>query len=431
MPWRVSLLVLLLLARGAGAERPHVYVVVVDGLDARFVSAESMPVLFAPDAPTTIRAAMPTRTNTSHASLLTGVHPEAHGITGNAYWSRTVGDPPRKLDEPGLFDTETIFTAAEATQPDLVTMGVFGKPKLGRLFGNDPGKQRQPDVLWTPEAGARGVDPITNYADDVTTMDAFLRLTEDREPDLAVLNLADVDRTAHGLGPDDPRRVEAVVAANAALQRLVDALKARGRWDRSIVFVTADHGFDQVAPSAAVPHPEIDLATIVEKAGTDGVVVVTDGGMAHVYAEKQPPDDDVLEDVAELARDTPGVAEVIARIEVDDDFPLLTRVHPDWHLDTPRAGDLLVIAAPNHQFVAADEIRLRGNHGSPREQAIPLAILGGHPTTTVLKPTSETTLADVGATVAALLGVRPVQRTDGQAVPPTSTGKPLVQPATP
>ncbi len=428
MWWRVSLVLLLLLAPAARAERPHVYVVVVDGLDARFVTPESMPVLFAPDAPSTIRAAMPTRTNTSHASLLTGVHTEAHGITGNAYWSRTVGDPPRRADEPGLFEAETLFTVAETTAPDLVTMGFFGKPKLGRLFANEPGEQRQPDVLWTPEVGARGVDPITNYADDVTTMDAFLRLTEDREPDFAVLNLADVDRTAHGLGPDDPHRVDAVVAAGAAVQRLVDALKARGRWDRSIVLVTADHGFDQVAPSAAVPKPEIDLATVLEKAGVDGVVVVTDGGVAHVYAEKDPPDDDVLEDVAEIAEKTPGVAEVLSRIPVDDDFPVLSKAHPDWHVDTPRIGDLLLVAAPNHQFVAADEIRLRGNHGSPREQPIPLAVLGGHPTASQLKPTNDTTLADLGATVGALLGLRPSRRIDGQSIPTSSAGKPLLRP---
>jgi ectonucleotide pyrophosphatase/phosphodiesterase family member 5 len=430
MSWRVLLLVLLL-APAAHAERPHVYVVVVDGLDARFVTPESMPVLYAPDPPPTIRASMPTRTNSSHASLLTGVHTEAHGITGNAYWSRTVGDPPRKTDEPGLLETETIFTVAETTAPDLVTMGAFGKPKLGHLFGNAPDKQRQPDVLWTPEAGARGVDPITNYADDATTMDAFLRLTGKREPDLAVLNLADVDRTAHGLGPDDPRRVDAVVAAGAAVQRLVDSLKAHGRWDRSIVLVTADHGFDQVAPSPTVPKPEIDLATILEKAELDGVVVVTDGGVAHVYAETDPPDDDVLEDVAEIAAKTPGVAEVLSRIPVDDDVPLLAKAHPDWHVDTPRIGDLLVVAAPNHQFVAADEIHLRGNHGSPREQAVPLAVLGGHPTAKALKPTSDTTLADVGATVGALLGIRPARRLDGQPIKPSSFGQPLVQPATP
>ena len=33
-------------------------------------------------------ASMPTRTNPNHATLMTGVEPEAHGITGNAFWDR-------------------------------------------------------------------------------------------------------------------------------------------------------------------------------------------------------------------------------------------------------------------------------------------------------------------------------------------------------
>jgi four helix bundle suffix protein len=31
---------------------------------------------------------MPTRTNSNHAPLMTGVEPAAHGITGNAVWDR-------------------------------------------------------------------------------------------------------------------------------------------------------------------------------------------------------------------------------------------------------------------------------------------------------------------------------------------------------
>lgn len=426
MTWRVLLLVLLALGSACGAGRPHVYVVVVDGLDARFVSRETMPVLFTPDPPRTIQAGMPTRTDSSHASLLTGVYPEAHGITGNAYWNRTVGDPPRKTDDPALFETETLYTVAETTASQLATMGVFGKPKLGRLFGNEPGKQRAPDVLWTPEPGAKGVDPITRYADDVTTMDAFLDLTKDREPDLAVLNLPDVDRTAHGLGPDDPHRTEAVVGAGVAVQRLVDALKERGRWDRSVVLVTADHGFDQVAPSPTNPHPEIDLATLYDRAGIDDVVVVPDGGMAHVYASTDPPNLQALGRAAKLASTTPGVEELVARIPIDG-VPLLTTVHPDWHLDTPRTGELMAIAAPGHQFVAADEIRLRGNHGSPRELGVPLAVLGGHATAKQIHTTAESTLADVGATVGKLLGLRPVKKLDGTEVPSASVGHPLFQ----
>src|SRR5262249_55202397 len=75
----------------AHGSRPPVYLVVVDGLGADGVDPVVMPRVAAIAAGesairTEARAAMPTRTNPNHATLLTGLAPESHGITGNAYW---------------------------------------------------------------------------------------------------------------------------------------------------------------------------------------------------------------------------------------------------------------------------------------------------------------------------------------------------------
>src|SRR5262245_2451956 len=118
------LLVFVGVLRVAGAaERPHVYLVIIDGLDARFATAERMPRLFEvlakPDAHASIltgRAIMPTRTNPNHVSLLTGVYAGTHGITGNSYWSRRPKDEPEKLQAGALIEVQTLFTvAAEAS----------------------------------------------------------------------------------------------------------------------------------------------------------------------------------------------------------------------------------------------------------------------------------------------------------------------------
>src|SRR5690242_4901621 len=74
---------------------PHVYLIIVDGLGARFATADRMPHLFAAlhgDAGRSsffgaARAVMPARTNPNHVTLVTGVWPDVHGITGNAFWS--------------------------------------------------------------------------------------------------------------------------------------------------------------------------------------------------------------------------------------------------------------------------------------------------------------------------------------------------------
>ncbi|HTD25537.1 MAG TPA: alkaline phosphatase family protein, partial [Candidatus Elarobacter sp.] len=148
------------LPAAAGAPpRAHVYLVIVDGLAARVADAAHMPRLF--DAVVhepahssvfpAAHAVMPARTNPNHVTLVTGVYPETHGITGNAYWSRARGAPPEMLEDAALIEVETLFTVAETTAPSLVTLAVVGKPKLARLFAAVPGRQHAPDVLWSPE----------------------------------------------------------------------------------------------------------------------------------------------------------------------------------------------------------------------------------------------------------------------------------------
>src|SRR5262245_11188671 len=83
------------LGRGGAAEvsTVDVYVVLVDGLDVDVATPDRMPHLAAAMGThgswLTASAVMPTRTNPNHTSLLTGVQPSAHGITGNYYWDGT------------------------------------------------------------------------------------------------------------------------------------------------------------------------------------------------------------------------------------------------------------------------------------------------------------------------------------------------------
>ena len=424
--------------------RPHVYLVIVDGLDARVADAAHMPRLFDATARerarssvfAAARAVMPARTNPNHVTLLTGAYPDAHGITGNAYRSRAPGAPPEKLDNAALIKVETLFTVAETDQPSLATMAALGKPKLARLFAGVPARQRAPDMLWSPERlpPARR-DPASGYAPDAETMGAVLALAAAAEPDLAVLNLSDVDRTGHARGPDGPEYVRAVAGADAAVGRLLDELHARGRWDRSVVIVTADHGMSAVGPTPERPHPVISLEPVLRRETVRGVTVVADGGVEHVYAERVAAGAAAAGDAAEplarvaaLARAAPGVAEVLARLPVPD-VPTLGAVHPDWHLDHPRTGELLLVAAPGHQFVDPFdpvEAGLLGNHGGPEDLAVPLVVTGGWAGLRAApRGTPSPGSVDVAPTIAALLGLRVPRLLDGRAVPPARAGHPI------
>ena len=409
----------------AAPPRPHVYLVIVDGLDARFVKPELMPRLFALAERESARtsffpaalAVMPARTNPNHVSLLTGVPAAVHGVTGNAYWSRVAGAPAEKLDAAALIEVETLFTVIETTDPERVTLGAFGKPKLARLFAAVPGRQRAPDRVWSAlDLPFARRDPASGYAADADTVAAALAAAADAEPDLAVLNLSDVDRAGHGNGPGTPEYRQAISGADAALARLVDDLRTRDRWERSVVIVTADHGM------AAIPEPPVSLAGAL---GRD-VTVVADGGVEHVYANGPPGD--ALAGAAHVAAGTSGVAEVLARVPVAG-VPALATAHPDWRLDHQRAGDLLLVAAPGYQFVDppdAGGTPLRGNHGAPAERHVPLVVTGGWEGLRAAPRVAEgPPIVDVAPTIAVILGIRRPRRLDGSEIPAADSGRPI------
>jgi hypothetical protein len=417
----------------ASPARAHVYLVIVDGLDPRWATPALMPRLFAllarertrssffPAA----RAVMPARTNPNHVTLLTGVHADAHGITGNAWWSRAAGSPPARLDGAELIEMETLFTVAETSAPELVTMGVFGKPKLARIFAAVPGRQRAPDLLWSAgDLPPERRDPASGYASDADTVGTVIDAAAAREPDLAVLNLSDVDRNGHAHGPESAEYARAVEGADGAIGRLVEALRKGGRWERSVLIVTADHGMCSLAPTPERPRPVISLGRQLGAALT----VVADGGVEHVYADGAGATEALVR-AAGVARTTPGVAEVLARVTVPGVDALAT-THPDWHLDHERTGELLLVAVRGYEFVDPYDpvdAALRGNHGGPAELAVPLFVTGGSAVLRAAPPGApEPSLVDVTPTIARLLGLRMPRRLDGSALPAASAGTPLV-----
>jgi arylsulfatase A-like enzyme len=430
-------------AAGAPPPHAHVWLVIVDGLAARVADAAHMPRLFEAVAHEpahssvfpAAHAVMPARTNPNHVTLLTGAYAEAHGITGNAWWSRTPGAPPDVLEDAARIEVETLFTVAETTAPALVTLGVVGKPKLARLFAAVPGRQRAPDVLWSPERLPAARREASGYSPDGETMAAALELAAEAEPDLAVMNLSDVDGAGHAHGPESAEYARAVAAADAAIARLLDDLHARERWQRSVVIVTADHGMSAVGPTSERPHPVISLRPVLREAGVGGVTVVGEGGVEHVYAERVAASATSVGDAAEtlgrvaaLARGTPGVAEVLARLAVPG-VPTLHTAHPGWHLDHPDTGELLLVAAPGHQFVDPFdpvEASLRGNHGGPEDLAVPLVVTGGWAGLHAAPHgTPSPAAVDVAPTITALLRLRPPRLLDGHSVPPGRAGHPI------
>ncbi len=177
----------------------------------------------------------------------------------------------------------------------------------------------------------------------------------------------------------------------------------------------------------------------------DRAVVVSDGVLAHVYLRELAANAAVLDGpaletarrIVALVRATPEIDSVLTRLPwagTDTSFP--APLPPDWKLDNPRAGDLILIAKPGHHFVDPFSRRsaaLAGNHGGPRERPIPILVAGGHPALRLgaARVAEHAENPDIGRTVLKLLGLRGPNGREGKPVPEALCGRILSEALSP
>ncbi len=450
----------------------NTFVVVVDGLRPEDVTPELMPNLHAlldeECAPGGVcateyeeaRAMMVSETNGNHVAMMTGAYADHSGILANDTFDRTAG-AEIALDSPALLLTDTLFDLVEQQAPWLRTAGVFGKDKLRSLFdctrteagecgpstANPEGltvDHVAPDVLAGSSSSSLDPDldcpaePGTGsgYSTNACTMDLVLSLLGRTDPDLTFINLPQVDAFSHLFGAGSTQAQSGVTSADTEIGRLVDKLRTSGRWQRSTVIVTADHNFGDTAN----PSSTIRLDQALAGAGPSPFEIVSYGGSASVYlmdlantdgplsADQQA----TLKALRDAALATTGVTEALYRLpnETDGgDANTLGEVHPDWHLSTPRAGELFITGEETVAFATGQQDSsqlILGEHGHPTDRHIPFFVMSGgtyvkdgviagagedETDDTASQPTQAENV-DIAHTIAWLLGLK--QPPDGQ-----------------
>ncbi len=193
----------------------YAVLVVVDGLRPDLLSSEGTPNLarLIREGATTLRArtVSPSATLPAHASLLTGLEPEAHGVT----WNEFAAD--QEVEVPTVFDA-VLRSGGEAA--------LFGGKEKLRHFVR-PGMRVE----------------IGDLPSDERVMEAALRyLPELRAPAVVLVHLPAVDVAGHLFGWGSAAQRRAVSQADEQIGRLVEALEQRRLREAALVIVTADHG---------------------------------------------------------------------------------------------------------------------------------------------------------------------------------------------
>jgi predicted AlkP superfamily pyrophosphatase or phosphodiesterase len=376
---------------------PRVIVVSIDGL-AHFYRTDPvarMPVLrtlaergAAADGMATVFVST---TWPSHVSLVTGVGPRTHGVVSNHVLNRATartedftGDPV--YDAADLVWAPTIYDRAHAAGLRTAAIDWPATRRAASLDFNLPFFKNQrifeehtAPAVWK-ELAELGY-PVERQGDwaelprrflkDAMVADLAIDVLRRHAPDLLLLHFLCADSHQHLYGPRSPEAYWAIAYIDGLLGRVLDALGADGLEQTSVV-VVSDHGF---LPVTREIRPNVRLRRRgVLSVAADGTLgdaqarFVMNHGAGWVYA--------LDGDHARLARDLRAelaTLEGVSGVWTPDEYGGLGLPTPD---DNPRAGDLLLEAAPG--FMLSDEMRgdeelgaprYRGTHGQRPEHA--------------------------------------------------------------
>ena len=251
--------------QAAQTTRPDLVILVsIDGFSPDYLGKGQTPVLdglVAGGAFGSMRPSFPSVTFPNHYTLVTGLHPDHHGVVGNRFTDAQLGVFSMASKETGFWDQgEPIWVTAEKA-------GV----RTGTMFwpGSEVELQGVRPSQWMPfdqsMPGDARVDRVLSWLD----------LPADQRPKLETLYFDIVDTAGHRHGPDGAETRAAVVSVDASMGRLVEGLKARGLYDRTMLVIVSDHGMAATSPDRVVWIDDIiDPAAL--QIGYGGAVLTAD-----------------------------------------------------------------------------------------------------------------------------------------------------------
>jgi hypothetical protein len=247
--------------------------------------------------------------------------------------------------------------------------------------------------------------------------------------DLLAISLSTTDAIGHAYGPDSRELHDQILRLDRSLGVFMDSLfKLRDR-RRIVIALTGDHGMSPMPTikSTIYPNHEAKVVSIAPEwsaflarlvaAGVDSTAVdLEDGSLvvlakpeaferAHVYA------DSAIESLARAVRRVDGVlrADLITDLARDD--TVKDAIARRWlHMFTPASNVRMVVTLTPYSYWAPASY---ATHGSPHDSDAHVPILFFGDGVKIGKYTGFVRVVDMAPTLAAIAGVKPLEKLDG------------------
>ncbi|MDB4879940.1 MAG: type phosphodiesterase/nucleotide pyrophosphatase [Gemmatimonadetes bacterium] len=375
-----------------------------------------------------------------------------------------VGWQMGRVDSDLARDSPTVF---ELVPDSLAAMSVVtrGLPRDRQIGGLTPRLAARAAMTHFSGSAERWLAIDRDVGDEV------VRRVRDERPAFVFAALTGVDKASHARGHADPMVHDALVIVDDVARRLREDAERAGTWDRTHLWIVSDHGHgpvaahDDLAGAVAAFGPRTIAHPFTVALAPDVAVMVSGNAMAHLYVDlrgrvrrwwtslagrwsplvemllARPSVDVVLlphgphrcevrhrtrgsswverdgdtlryrrasGDALGYRADLVGTADALHAATLETEYPDAV-VQILALAGSARAGDIILSAAPGHDFRARYEpIPHRSAHGALHREHMLVPLLCSHPT--ARRPRRTT---DVFASALDVLGIAPPPVMDG------------------
>ena len=323
------------------------------------------------------RGALPSFTNVNNASIVTGVPPSIHGISGNFFLDPASGQEVM-MNSAGFLRADTVLAAAAVVGRSVAM--VTAKEKLRDILSH-----RLNGIAFSSEKAnlarraTHGIDDVEKLVGKPTpqiysaeaslyVLQAGVALLKEQRADFLYLSLTDFIQ--HKFAPEAPEAIAFLSAIDCELGRMLEA--------GAIVGATADHGMNSKQTVWGEPNVIYLETLLIDEFGPGFRVIlpITDpyvlhhgalGSFATIHLPKKV-----------------DIERVRARLmEIDEVTEIYDRATAARKLELPadRIGDLVVMSRRNVTLGRTPEYHdlnvLNGSlrsHGGRYEEMVPLLI---------------------------------------------------------
>ena len=252
---------------------------------------------------------VPAVTTTAQTTMLTGVPPSKHGIVGNGWYFRELGEVWLWRQSQGLVQTPSAWERARAKKPGLKVLKHFWwyamnsdadtlvtpRPAYHQDGAKSPDFYAFPADLKGKLKAKHGDFPLFSFWGPATSIastrwiaDSFCTAWDLQQPELGLCYLPHLDYDLQRFGPTGPHLAPNLRALDAEAGKVIAHARARG----ANILVVSEYGISAVDRGVFINRRlrEAGLLAVTTNAtgelldpGTSAAFAVCDHQIAHVY----------------------------------------------------------------------------------------------------------------------------------------------------